>query len=200
MFNPFAQGGWRNPANPNAASSSDTVPQPSIFGALPYPTQNQPSMFISFRFTSFSPTILNSTVVGPQAKTYFRINTDVPTPGFTVITNAANQPMVIIEWLKHPVVEIRGIVSKQLTSEWLVLSEEKRYRTMTAKGKTFVWAPDNASICLYSPGLGTPHTYARVTQEEGTVLLEITAEAIQLGLLETCVAAAFLLQSGRTID
>ncbi|KAJ6562121.1 hypothetical protein B0H19DRAFT_943011 [Mycena capillaripes] len=200
MFNPYAQGGWPNPANTNAASSSNTVPQPSIFGALPYPTQNPPSMFVSFRFTSFSPTILNSTVMGPQGQTYFRVNTDIPTPGFTVITNAANQPMIIIEWSKHPVIEIRGIVSKQQSSQWLALSPEKRYRTMTGKGKTFVWAPDGDSICLYSSGLGAPQNFARVTREEGAVALEITAEAVRIGLLEICVAAALLLQCGRRID
>lgn len=88
---------------------------------------------------------------------------------------------------------------------------------MTAKGKTFVWAPDEESICvrvmsiplsvsfivifqLYSSGLGVPQTYARVTREEGAVALEISEEAIQIGLLEICVTAAFLLQSGRKID
>ncbi|KAJ7904182.1 hypothetical protein B0H13DRAFT_2510810 [Mycena leptocephala] len=200
MFNPYAQGGWANNGNPNAASGSNTVPQPSIFGALPYPTQNPLPIFVSFRFTSFSPSILNSTVMGPQAQTYFHVTTDIPTPGFTVITNAANQPTIVIEWLKHPVIEIRGIVSKQQSSQWLALSPEKKYRTMTAKGKTFVWAPDGGSICLYSAGLASPQTYARITREEGAVALDITAEAIQIGLLEVCVAAAFLLQSGRRID
>ncbi|KAJ6508126.1 hypothetical protein C8R45DRAFT_1089334 [Mycena sanguinolenta] len=71
---------------------------------------------------------------------------------------------------------------------------------MTAKGKTFVWAPDGESVCLYSPGLGAPQTYARVTREEGAVALDITAEAIQIGLLDVCVAAALLLQCGRNID
>ncbi|KAJ6554862.1 hypothetical protein B0H19DRAFT_1210946 [Mycena capillaripes] len=192
--------GWQNAANGNAISSRNAVSQPSIFGALPYPTQNPPSMFVAFRFTSFSPTILNSTVMGPQAQTYFHVNTDIPTPGFTVITDAANQPLVIIEWSKHPVVEIRGTVTKHRSSEWLALSSEKRYRTMTGKGKTYVWAPDGDSICLYSCGLGAPQNLARVTHEEGAVALEITADAIRIGPLEICVAAALLLQCGRRID
>lgn len=53
---------------------------------------------------------------------------------------------------------------------------------------------------LYGPGLGEPQTYARVTREEGAVALDVTAEAIRIGLLDVCVAAAFLLQSGRKID
>ncbi|KAJ7825544.1 hypothetical protein B0H14DRAFT_3726252 [Mycena olivaceomarginata] len=199
-MNPYAQGGWRNTGNPNAASGSNTVPQPSIFGALPFVTPSPLPMFVSFRFTSYSPSILNSTVMGPQAQTYFHVNTDIPTPGFTVITNSANQPTVIIEWARHPVLEIRGIVPKQQTSQWLALAPEKRYRTMTVKNKTFVWAPDGESICLYSPGLGAPQTHARVTREEGAVALDITSDAIQMGLLEVCVAATLLLQCGRKID
>jgi hypothetical protein len=64
--------------------------------------------------------------MGPHGQTYFRVSTDIPTPGFTVITNAANQPTVIIEWARHPVLEIRGIVPKQQSSQWLALAPEKR--------------------------------------------------------------------------
>ncbi|KAJ7799853.1 hypothetical protein B0H13DRAFT_2501607, partial [Mycena leptocephala] len=207
--NPYALGGWLTTANSNTAPIRNTVSQPSIFGALPFAsTENPPSMFISFRFTSFSPTIFNSTVVGPRARTHFTIDTDIQAPGFTIIIDANNEPIVIIEWSKQPVVEIRGIVSKQQTSQFLALSSAKRrmligssrYRTMTVKGKMFIWAPDGESICLYAPGLGEPETYARVTREEGAVALEVTAEAIRIGLLEVCVTAAFLIQSGRNID
>ena len=55
-------------------------------------------------------------------------------------------------------------------------------------------------IKLYAPGLGEPETYARMTREEGAVALEVTAEAIRIGLLDVCVTAAFLIQSGRNID
>jgi hypothetical protein len=53
---------------------------------------------------------------------------------------------------------------------------------------------------LYSAGLGAPQIYARVAREEGAVALELTSEAIQIGLLEVAVAAALLLQCGRNID
>ncbi|KAJ7463959.1 hypothetical protein FB451DRAFT_1492001 [Mycena latifolia] len=202
MFNPYAQGGWKNSANPNAGSSRGTVQQPSIFGALPYPSGSAVASptFMSFRFTSFTPTILNSVVTGPQARTYFRIATDSPTVGFTVIHNLANDPMVIIEWARHPIIEIRDIVSKRQTSQWLTLSPDKTYRTMSANGKPFFWASDGNYICLYAPGLGAPQLHARIFREGNEVVLEITSEAIQIGLLEISVAAALLLKSGRNID
>jgi hypothetical protein len=58
----------------------------------------------------------------------------------------------------------------------------------------------HAKLKLYAPGHGVPQTYARLTREDGAVALEITAEAIRIGLLPVCVTAAFLLQSGRKID
>ncbi|KAJ7354112.1 hypothetical protein DFH08DRAFT_691395 [Mycena albidolilacea] len=200
MFNPFAQGGWPNAANPNAGSSgSGSSPQPSIFGALPYPSRNPTPMFMTFRFTQFSPTIMDSTVIA-NSRTYFRVKTDAPTVGYTVIYNSANQPTIVIEWLKHPVIEIRDILSKRQTSQWLELSADKTYRTMTARGKTFLWVPDGSHISLYSAGLGAPQIYARIAREEGAVALELTSEAIQIGLLEVAVAAALLFQCGRNID
>ncbi|KAK7057891.1 hypothetical protein R3P38DRAFT_2497574 [Favolaschia claudopus] len=220
MFNPYAQSGWANAANPNAGSSG-TVPQPSIFGALPYASpRNPPPTFVPFRITSSSPSptttsssssssnttpeILDSTVTGPphHSRTYFRVRTDAPTVGFTVIHNSATkEPVGVIEWRKHPVIEIRNILPKQPTGKWLELSADRTYRTMTARGKTFVWAPDGNYICLYAPGLNAPETYARVSREEsGSILLELTPEAIQLGLLEVAVAAALLLQCGRKVD
>ncbi|KAJ7306906.1 hypothetical protein DFH08DRAFT_620273, partial [Mycena albidolilacea] len=120
--NPYALGGWSTAANLNADSTRNTVPQPTIFGALPYPTHNPPSMFICFRFTSFSPSILDCNVMGPQAQTHFHVSTDIPTPGFTTIFNTENQLTAIIEWLPKPVLEIRGIVLKQRVSGWLALS------------------------------------------------------------------------------
>ncbi|KAJ7079650.1 hypothetical protein C8R43DRAFT_910070 [Mycena crocata] len=201
MFNPYAQGGWPNTGNPHA-STSGTVPQPSILGALPYPNSDRgfSATWMSFRFTSFSPTILDSTVLGPLSRTYFRVHTDVPTVGFTVINNAMDQPMIIIEWARHPIIEIRDIISKRQVSQWLQLSPDKSYRTMSARGKSFMWAPSGKYICLYSAGLGSPQIHARVFRDGEEVALEITAEVIQIGLLEVCVAVGLLLQSGRKFD
>ncbi|KAJ7669131.1 hypothetical protein B0H17DRAFT_1209689 [Mycena rosella] len=185
MFNPYAQGGWANAANPNAASSISAASSPT---------------FMAFRF-ALNPTILDSAVTGPQSRTYFRVGTDSPTVGFTVVHNLANQPMIIIEWARHPIIEIRDIVSKRQISHWLPLSADKSYRTMTANGKAFFWGlTDSTSACLYSSGVGAPQTHARVFRDRAEVVLEITAEAVQIGLLEICVAVALLLKCGRNID
>ncbi|KAJ7454329.1 hypothetical protein B0H11DRAFT_2325102 [Mycena galericulata] len=198
MWNPYAQGGWTNMAT--GSSGNPTLPQPSIFGALPYPSQASSPTFMAFRFTSFNPTILDSTVMGPKSQAYFRVTTDAPTVGFTVVHNSANQPMIMIEWSEAPIVEVRGIIPKQHTSKWLAMSPDKRYRKMSAKGRNFIWAPDGECICLFSSGLGAPQIYARVSREERAVKLDLTAEAIQIGLLEICITATILLQCGRNID
>ncbi|KAJ7687995.1 hypothetical protein B0H17DRAFT_1203198 [Mycena rosella] len=61
-------------------------------------------------------------------------------------------------------------------------------------------AASNDTLQLYSAGLGAPQIYARVFREDEEVALELTQEAVQIGLLELCVTAALLLQSGRDID
>jgi hypothetical protein len=58
----------------------------------------------------------------------------------------------------------------------------------------------NLLLQLFSAGLRAPQIYAHVSREEGQLVLELTLEAIQLGLLEVCVASALLLQCGREID
>ncbi|KAJ7464008.1 hypothetical protein FB451DRAFT_1403387 [Mycena latifolia] len=156
---------------------------------------------MSFRFTSFSPTILDSAVTGPKSWTYFRIATDTPTVGFTVVHNMVNEPVIIIEWSKHPIIEIRDIMStKRQTSRWLGMSPDKgalaldndgeweNVRLGTRRGKklsVFDWP--------WCPA-------ADVFGDRAEVALEITAEAVQIGLLEMCIAATLLFKSGRTID
>ncbi|KAJ6467193.1 hypothetical protein C8R47DRAFT_1303755 [Mycena vitilis] len=215
---PLADGAWDAWENttgtpcPNATSSSMAM-QPTMFGALPYPIPNTPPIFLSYRFTpspcppSSTSTsgaklrILDSTVTGPDSSApYFCIKTDVPTPGFTVIFNAAREPMIIVEWLKHPIIEIRNRLSKRKTMAWLVLSPERSYRAMAVHGITYFWAPEGRFICLYSAGFGTPQIYARVSRENCGLTLELTADAVQNGIFEECIAAALLLQCGRRID
>lgn len=46
----------------------------------------------------------------------------------------------------------------------------------------------------------TCRVYARIFLEEGFLKLGLTAEALTMGMLDTCVAAALVLKSGRDID
>ncbi|KAJ7469348.1 hypothetical protein B0H11DRAFT_2044033 [Mycena galericulata] len=174
--------------------------QPSIFDVSPSPSQSARPISMSFRFASSQPSILDSIVMGPKSQAYFFVATDAPAVGFTVVHNSANQPMIVIEWSREPIVEVRDIIRKQRSSRWLALSKDKRYRTMSAKGRAYIWAPEGECICLYASGLEGPQVYAKVFREEGAVTLELAAEAVQMGLLEVCVAATLLLQCGRNID
>ncbi|KAJ7627932.1 hypothetical protein DFH06DRAFT_1102831 [Mycena polygramma] len=199
MSNPYIQGGWKFGMNPNApGSSGNPPPQPSIFGALPYPSRTSAPTFLAFRFACFKPTITNSTVTGPQSRVFFRATS--PTPGFSVIYDASDDPIIIVEWAEHPIVEVRGIVSKRLASSWLALAQNGSHRKMEARGKHFVWVAGGEYIFLYAAGVGQPQVYAQISRDANSVTLELTTEAVQIGLLEICVAATFLLQSGKSID
>ncbi|KAF7313051.1 hypothetical protein MKEN_00990100 [Mycena kentingensis (nom. inval.)] len=238
---PFSQ--WLQPASPDPSNSptsplsasshgsstsysstsssrGHTQPQPSIYGALPYPSSNPRQPFMSFRFTALEESIaagglLNASVSGPgsdgpHSKTYFRVRTDAPAVGYTVVAQAGtNTPVAVVQWSgtgvtqqTGPLVELRGILSKRAVGSWLVLSTDRSYRTMSAHGRSYVWIPEDGSICLYTAGLRQPKLFARISREESdtALRLEIIAEAIQLGLLEISIVAAILLQSGRRID
>ncbi|KAJ6478749.1 hypothetical protein C8R47DRAFT_1019535 [Mycena vitilis] len=200
-MNPYAQGGWSNSHNPNAVNSSAWAATPSVYGALPYasPPAFTPE-FMAFIFSSLDGTILNSLVMGPNSRTYFRVNTDSATSGFTVIQNPQLESVALVEWRSHPVVELPRIVSKQSTSQWLELSPDKMYRTMSARGKSFRWTARENFIELYSTGVANPQLFGRISQDQSGVKLDLTSEAIHVGLLEVCVASTLLLMSGRTID
>lgn len=45
-----------------------------------------------------------------------------------------------------------------------------------------------------------PTALARVARAERTLVLDISPDVLQLGILDSIVAAAFLLQCGRNID
>ncbi|KAJ7461688.1 hypothetical protein B0H11DRAFT_2312098 [Mycena galericulata] len=201
-MNPYAQGGWSNSYNPNANQTSGTTSGTSpLYGALPYPAglSIAPS-FLTFVFSSLDGTILNSLVIGPQSRTYFRINTDSTSSGFSVIQNHKLESAALVEWRSHPIVEIRDIVSKRSTSQMLVLSEDKMYRVMSARGKNFRWTPTKDYIELSTTGVPNPQLFARISQGQSGAMLEVTTEAVRIGLLEVCVTSTLLLMSGRNID
>ncbi|KAJ7119942.1 hypothetical protein C8R43DRAFT_1077027 [Mycena crocata] len=226
--NPFdvwsnAGSGHANNHARHGHASASAVSPPSVFGALPYP--NPPvasasgshtrsnSSLTTFYLTSLNPSVLNCVVLGPApgpqnqhhphspaaSKLYYAITTDNTMPGYTVFKNAARKSIGLIEWQRHPRVEVRGAVPKQETRGWLKVSRDQTYRTMTIRGFKYTWAPDGQYINLCSSG-PSPQFLGRISRGEDSVAIELTPDAIQLELLDTAVVVAVLLQCGHNID
>ncbi|KAJ7117180.1 hypothetical protein C8R44DRAFT_627021, partial [Mycena epipterygia] len=182
-----------------------TLPPPIFLTANPYPKgidyAAPPSAFVTFQFTSFNPTLLDTIIIGPSSQLYFRVSTASRPLRYTAVRDSTNEAVTVIEWLKHPVIEIRDALTKRAVSQWLMLSSDKSYRTMNFDGRSFVWSPEGNYVCLYSTGLeAPPRIYARIFRDANALALDLTAEAINMGLLDVCAAAALVLQSGRNID
>ncbi|KIM46773.1 hypothetical protein M413DRAFT_63589 [Hebeloma cylindrosporum] len=200
MFNPFDS--WSQAGNGQSASNAwNGVGQPpSVFGALPYPSDPNYSSMVTFYFTSFNPNILNCSVVGPRAQTYYRIVTDNQMPGYSVIKNAEGRNVSLVEWQTLPMIEVRGVLAKQHVRTWLGLTSDRSSRTMTVRGMQYTWSPSDKSINLYAGGPRDRKFLARISRANGAISLDMTSDAMQLGLLDIVVVAAFLLQCGRNID
>ncbi|TRM60324.1 hypothetical protein BD626DRAFT_571744 [Schizophyllum amplum] len=201
-MNPFAQGGWYNPGNPNSVNEGRWSPhspaQPSMFGALPFAQAGSPQEFHSFTF-SLRPSILSSTVTGPRDKMYIAVVTDNPKPGFTLLHLAEGKAFGVIQWAQRTIIEVRDIVRKQFASDFLKLSDDGTSRIMEARGKTYAWVPKSDFICLYTYGSTTPELMARVSKGQGIVTLEMSTRALQIGLLEVATMATVLMLSGRSL-
>ncbi|KAL0947815.1 hypothetical protein HGRIS_013886 [Hohenbuehelia grisea] len=201
--NPYAHAGWPNP-NPNAVgrgSGGGSIP-PSLLGALPFSAPSSPSAMIPFRFVSMNPDLLNCTVIGPDNSVHFRIVTDNPRPGFTVVHSAQGQgqAVAVVEWKSHPIVEIRDTVPKQYMGQWLALSGQQTSRTMEVRGKRYSWAPGRDTLQMYGLEFNPPALLVKVTRQADSIILEISAHAIHAGLLSSCVVGTVLLLCGRNLD
>ncbi|KAG7448707.1 uncharacterized protein BT62DRAFT_965229 [Guyanagaster necrorhizus] len=174
-------------------------PAPSMFGALPYPTPPGPANYVTFYLTSFNPSVLNCTVIGPQQRPFFAFITDSNMPTYTVLKDAKDRNIALVEWQPHPLVELRGVISKQKVKDWLRLSQDKASRTMDVCGTRYLWIPREQYINLYSSG-SSSRLLARICRGHGTITLDIAAEAMQLGLLDATIIATMLLQCGQNID
>lgn len=125
--NPFF--GW-----PQAGQGGSTLRDanngfaPSTFGALPFGQPLPTADLITFQISSFSPDILNSTVVGPNQQTYMRIVTDPQNPTYTLFQRSQGRSCALVEWQRHPLVEIRDVMSKRPARDWLHLNADERYR------------------------------------------------------------------------
>jgi hypothetical protein len=133
--NPFANWSAGNGYSSNGTWNEDTMPPPSIVGALPYPHSPSyplpPNELITFTFTSFNPTILNCTVLGPHNRPYFQVVTDASMPGYTLWKDAERKNIALVEWQSAPLVEARGILAKQKITNWLRLAPDRRFVLLT---------------------------------------------------------------------
>ncbi|KAF9477801.1 hypothetical protein BDN70DRAFT_945970 [Pholiota conissans] len=199
--NPYAQAGWYNPQNPHSINDGPWHPNssyPPTYGALP-PLDDKPASVLTFTFTSFNPDLFNCVVVGPKDRKYFEVRTQ---DNNTIISKPGEQ-FASIQWARHPTVEARGILSRQLTKDFLKLSSDQTYRSMLVGNKVYSWIPRGSrGIYLYSHGPNPPEQFARISLNNGnnTILLEITSEAFQAGLFEPCIISTVLLFSARNID
>lgn len=127
--NPFAHWTAGNVNSNNSNWNSNSGPPPSIVGALPYLNTTYPlppDDLIKFTFTSFNPTILNCTVLGPHNRPYFLVVTDASMPGYTIWKDVEQKNIALVEWQSSPLVEARGILPKQKASSWLRLAPDRR--------------------------------------------------------------------------
>ncbi|KAF5376268.1 hypothetical protein D9615_008553 [Tricholomella constricta] len=190
--NPF--GAWGS-----GSQQTKSTPTPSVFGALPY-TGIAVSDLVTFYFSSFRPDVLNCVVTGRQNQVYYRIDTDIDAAGYSVITNSEGAKIALVEWRNSPAVEVRGVVHKQPINHWLRLSPNRSSRDMEVRGMRYVWTPVDKSINLYTSGISGVTFLARITRGSAHISLEITPDALQLGLLDSVIVATLLLQCGRNID
>lgn len=162
---------YDNPFSSWNKSGTGQSSVPSLYGALPYPTPSPPSSLITFYITSFNPTVLNCTVIGPDQQHVCYIVTDPQMPGYTIFRSAAGKSIALVEWQSHPQVEVRGVFSKRKVKDWLNLSPDKRYvseypvasqyrrischvlssfRFMEVAGMRYSWVPQDKSINVSS--------------------------------------------------
>ncbi|KAF6744721.1 hypothetical protein DFP72DRAFT_1077565 [Ephemerocybe angulata] len=213
--------------NPFAQWDSANLGPTSIYGALPSGPSNYglPMGFLSapmtdqavgaasqmqittFHFLSATHTVLNSTIAGPQGQKYFTIATHGV--GHTMIINeqagsTRGEAVGRIEWQKSPCVSLMGAVARQTAGQWLHWSGDRKYRTMTARGKEYSWVFNTGMFFLYTAGNSPSEFVARIVKgrggDGGVVSLDITTKAVQSGLLDVCVLAAVLFVSGRNLD
>ncbi|KAL6300387.1 hypothetical protein BKA93DRAFT_740620 [Sparassis latifolia] len=180
-------------------------PPPSVFGALPSlgtttaPRSIQPDS-VTFQFTNFNTTILNCSVVGPQSRVAYRIVTEATTPSCTIFKDNESRNVAMVQWQPNATVEIRNAAPKQRVRDWLSLSSDQKKRKMQVGGVQYAWSPIDGFICMYKSQATAPRVLARIARGANTVLLELTQEALQLGLLEPAIVATVMFICGHNID
>lgn len=197
-YNPFSSWVETGQEQPPSFWGQGIGSCPPVFGALPTPPP--PPNPLTFYFTSSSPDIFNANVTGHQGQLLYRVVTDHTMQGYTIIKNIEGRNIILIEWARSPFVEIRGVLAKQHVRHWLKLSNDGGSRQMNIRGLSYFWAPRDKFIFLTTGPVSNPTFLARVDRTERALILDLCPQAIQLGLLDSIIAATFLLQCGCNID
>ncbi|KDR65217.1 hypothetical protein GALMADRAFT_82133 [Galerina marginata CBS 339.88] len=197
--NPYAQAGWKNPQNVNSINEipwPKSPVSPPTFGILP--SQQDATTILKFTFTLFNPDICSCLITGPNNLKFF----EVSTTGHTTSISKPGGRFATIQWARRPSVEAKGIIAQQPTAQFLRLSADQKYRTMTIGGKTYAWVPHAKGTYLYSTGTNSPEELARISLSSDVckVVLELTSEAFHAGIFEACVVSTVLLYSGRSLQ
>ncbi|KAF7344753.1 hypothetical protein MVEN_01636000 [Mycena venus] len=156
-----------------------SVPQPSIYGALPYFTPEPVDPFVTYTFVSFGATVLNSALFGADNRTRFLITTNESTSVLerTTVEDPGRGRVALITWGKQPSITIDDLEWTIRTSQWLYLSSNRACRTMIVCGEKFSWRPNAGFIELFS--LEGSDALARISQGAAGVILQVTPKVIQ---------------------
>ncbi|KAF9485181.1 hypothetical protein BDN70DRAFT_871566 [Pholiota conissans] len=195
--NPFAQAGWTNSHNPNAANFPPNG-QATVLGALPTHFDVPREVAIGAGYLKFNlrtasgyPTILNSTISTPMNVEYIEVVTDKNTTYFRNITdNQFSECFASIEWSPCPIVCF-GKRIRYYASQWLASVDG--VKVLYAGGKQYRWINE----FLYGPHNGA---VASIQREQRSVTLHLlSSEVVEVGMRELIVSTV-LLQSGRRLD
>lgn len=150
-----------------------------------------------FKFSGTNATILNSQVNDPWGKSPFHVST--PTKKVTSFRAADGAVIALIDWdHSSPVMEFRG--KKIKIKEWLPLKkDDKTSRTFVHEGKHYDWITREQTVYL-EPSDRPGHHIAIWRDPTGVTELEVFQEAlVTAGMLEACLLAVVLMQSGNSL-
>jgi hypothetical protein len=135
-MNPFVQGWSTAHLSPQLQALPIWSTQPSLHGALPYPSHLPTRITIAPPADSLvtytvvpsgsprSDSILNAAVLGPDNRTHFHISSD---DAATVVEEASGRRRVaVITWAgAHPTLALDDLGWPLRTSQWLYLSSDR---------------------------------------------------------------------------
>ncbi|TFK35937.1 hypothetical protein BDQ12DRAFT_756507 [Crucibulum laeve] len=204
--NPYAQGGWSHSQNgrplPHSTQShGNYTTQTPTFGALPFTAPEPSPSLLSFRFTSHNHDILNCSLYGGHAERYIDISSRHMGPvEVTTFRRATGEVFASIEWHRTPYVEVYGVAIKQAVPQWLPMSPDRTCRVMQVGGTAYSWINRGGAVDVTPFGSESRMLLGRVSRGDTALVLQMTVDAYQLGLLETFVVASVLFHAGRNIS